>query len=153
MGQQQLLLLVLSVVIVGLATANGIEAFGENQRKTRQDQTMVQLMDIVTKAQAWKMKPTALAGGLSDDANDFSSFDLAQIGMASTEMQGSNEVVRVSSYACFKIFPNANYLQVNVLDVDCDNGSAWMWIRTVGTSLEDIQFGWGSDTNVRNNGF
>ena len=52
MGQQQLLLLVLTVVVVGLSIASGIEAFGENQRKARQDQMMVQLLDINTKSQA-----------------------------------------------------------------------------------------------------
>ena len=33
MGQQQLLLLVLGIVIVGLAVVVGIQAFGENQKK------------------------------------------------------------------------------------------------------------------------
>ncbi|MEL6445992.1 MAG: hypothetical protein AAF089_00845 [Bacteroidota bacterium] len=153
MGQQQLLLLVLTVVVVGLSIASGIEAFGENQRKARQDQMMVQLMDIITKAQAWKMKPTAMAGGLSDDMNDFSGFDLAQIGLVPTEFQGDREIIRMSNYACLKVFPNVNYIQVNVLDTDCGNGSAWMRVRAVGTRVDDIEFYWSGENNIRNNGF
>ena len=37
MGQQQLLLLVLGIVIVGLAVVVGIQAFSENQRKANAD--------------------------------------------------------------------------------------------------------------------
>src|SRR5690554_5459445 len=37
MGQQQLLLLVLGIVIVGLAVVVGIQAFGENQKKANSD--------------------------------------------------------------------------------------------------------------------
>ena len=37
MGQQQLLLLVLGIVIVGLAVVVGIQAFSENQQKANLD--------------------------------------------------------------------------------------------------------------------
>ena len=37
MGQQQLLLLVLGIVIVGLAVVVGIQAFSENQKKSNAD--------------------------------------------------------------------------------------------------------------------
>ena len=37
MGQQQLVLLVLGLVIVGLAIVTGIQSFEENDRKSRYD--------------------------------------------------------------------------------------------------------------------
>ena len=40
MGQQQLLLLVLGIVIVGLAVVVGIQAFSENQKKANADATV-----------------------------------------------------------------------------------------------------------------
>ena len=63
MGQQQLLLLVLGVVIVGLAVVVGIQAFGENQTKANADAMVNDGVRIASDAQAWKLKPQAFGGG------------------------------------------------------------------------------------------
>ena len=62
MGQQQLLLLVLSTVIVGLATVAGIQAFSENQAQAAQDAIVQRGLDIATDIQAATSKPTQLGG-------------------------------------------------------------------------------------------
>ena len=62
MGQQQLLLLVLGIVIVGLAVVVGIQAFSENQKKANADALLLTAMRIATDAQAWLQKPEALGG-------------------------------------------------------------------------------------------
>ena len=63
MGQQQLLLLVLGIVIVGLAVVVGIQAFGENQKKANADAITNDVIRIASDAQAWALKPTAFGGG------------------------------------------------------------------------------------------
>ncbi|WP_420454707.1 hypothetical protein [Rubrivirga sp.] len=63
MGQQQLLLLVLGIVIVGLAVVVGIQAFGENQKKANTDAVVNDAIRIASDAQAWALKPTAFGGG------------------------------------------------------------------------------------------
>lgn len=63
MGQQQLLLLVLGIVIVGLAVVVGIQAFGENQKKANADAITNDVIRIASDAQAWNLKPTAFGGG------------------------------------------------------------------------------------------
>ena len=63
MGQQQLLLLVLGIVIVGLAVVVGIQAFGENQKKANSDALVNDGVRIASDAQAWKLKPAAFGGG------------------------------------------------------------------------------------------
>ncbi|HEX8298612.1 MAG TPA: hypothetical protein VF594_05565, partial [Rubricoccaceae bacterium] len=63
MGQQQLLLLVLGIVIVGLAVVVGIQAFGENQKKANSDAMTNDVIRIASDAQAWNLKPTAFGGG------------------------------------------------------------------------------------------
>ena len=73
MGQQQLLLLVLGIVIVGLAVVVGIQAFGENQRKANSDALVNDGIRIASDAQAWALKPTAFGGG----DGDFQSLDAA----------------------------------------------------------------------------
>ncbi len=63
MGQQQLLLLVIGIVIVGLAVVVGIQSFNENQRKTNIDNYTAQAVQIAANAVAWKAKPKAAGGG------------------------------------------------------------------------------------------
>ena len=63
MGQQQLLLLVLGIVIVGLAVVVGIQAFGENQKKSNSDAITNDVIRIASDAQAWALKPAAFGGG------------------------------------------------------------------------------------------
>ena len=63
MGQQQLLLLVLGIVIVGLAVVVGIQAFGENQKKANADAITNDVIRIASDAQAWTLKPQAFGGG------------------------------------------------------------------------------------------
>lgn len=65
MGQQQLLLLVLGIVIVGLAVVVGIQAFSENQKKANADAVVNDAIRIASDAQAWKLKPAAFGGGAS----------------------------------------------------------------------------------------
>ena len=69
MGQQQLLLLVLGIVIVGLAVVVGIQAFNENQTKSRIDQFTTQGVAVTGDIIAWYQKPTAQGGAGGVAAN------------------------------------------------------------------------------------
>ena len=68
MGQQQLLLLVLGIVIVGLAVVVGINAFSENRVKSNADATVTDALRIASDIQAWALKPSQF-GGKADGAN------------------------------------------------------------------------------------
>lgn len=63
MGQQQLLLLVLGIVIVGIAVVAGIQAFSEGKDKAEQDAAVSDAMRIISDVQAWELKPQAFGGG------------------------------------------------------------------------------------------
>ena len=63
MGQQQLLLLVLGIVIVGLAVVVGINAFSENRIKSNADAMVTDGLRIASDVQAWALKPTQFGGG------------------------------------------------------------------------------------------
>ena len=69
MGQQQLLLLVLGVVIVGLAVVVGIEAFTTNRQKTAADDIVSTSARISGDAIAWSLHSTVLGGGGGSPAN------------------------------------------------------------------------------------
>lgn len=62
MGQQQLLLLVLSTVIVGLAVVAGIEAFDQSQRQATQDALVQRAVSIGADIVAAHNKPSQLGG-------------------------------------------------------------------------------------------
>mgnify|MGYP000686306297 CR=1 FL=1 len=75
MGQQQLLLLVLSTVIVGLATVAGIQAFSENQQQATQDALTQRAMSLGTDIAAAGREPTQMGG--VDLNGDAGSSDIA----------------------------------------------------------------------------
>ena len=62
MGQQQLLLLVLSTVIVGLATVAGIQAFSENQAQASQDALVQRGQSIASNIKGLQGKPEQMGG-------------------------------------------------------------------------------------------
>ena len=78
MGQQQLLLLVLTVVIVGLAVVIGIEAFDENERKSRMDTMTNEAVRIAAEAQAWSLKSPVFDG--PEDGEGFAELAFARLG-------------------------------------------------------------------------
>jgi hypothetical protein len=62
MGQQQLLLLVLATVIVGLATVAGIQAFEQGQVRANQDALTSTAVKIASDIQARAKEPTQFGG-------------------------------------------------------------------------------------------
>lgn len=88
MGQQQLLLLVLSTVIVGLAVVVGIEAFSQNRTQANLDALTNQGVAFASDAQAWAMKPPAFGGPSTD--TDWSNFEWSDIGVNASTGQNSN---------------------------------------------------------------
>jgi hypothetical protein len=63
MGQQQLLLIVLGVIIVGIAVILGILIFQQNAVDQKRDLVVNEILHISEIAQQYYKKPTSLAGG------------------------------------------------------------------------------------------
>ena len=80
MGQQQLLLLIIGVVMVGLAVVAGFTAFNEASRKDEADSLVSHTLDVATSAYYWKSKNDPFAGG------NQSYLPLAENGMAQLAM-------------------------------------------------------------------
>ncbi|HEX9952870.1 MAG TPA: hypothetical protein VGB53_13940 [Rubricoccaceae bacterium] len=95
MGQQQLLLLVLGIVLVGLAVVVGIGAFNENKAKTNLDMLTSDAVRLSTAVQAWKMKPRAAGGGQSDTNFDRATFE--QLGIQPQSGTGRNSTYETGS--------------------------------------------------------
>ena len=70
MGQQQLLLLVLATVVVGLATVAGIQAFEQGSQRANQDALTQTAVKIASDMQANAKKPTQFGGQGADALGD-----------------------------------------------------------------------------------
>jgi len=102
MGQQQLLLLVLGIVIVGLAVVVGINAFGENQKRANADALVNDGLRIASDIQAYALKPAQFggAGGFgSVDIDDSGNFFRDKIGYPMTETTNDDEEIVLEDYS------------------------------------------------------
>ena len=63
MGSQQLLLIILGVIVVGISVVIGITIFGKNAQQANADAVIEDIMRIGTAAQAYAAKPRSLGGG------------------------------------------------------------------------------------------
>ena len=63
MGQQQLLLIVLGVILVGVAVVLGIQYFGVGAEEGAKDELTAHAITVGANAQQWFKKPVAMGGG------------------------------------------------------------------------------------------
>lgn len=63
MGQQQLLLIVLGVIVVGIAVVVGINLFNANAQSSNRDAVISDLNNLGAMAQQFYKKPTSMGGG------------------------------------------------------------------------------------------
>jgi hypothetical protein len=78
MGQQQLLLIVLGIIIVGIAIAVGVNMFQSSAVDTNRQAMISDLANLAAKAQRYYRTPTELGGG----AQDFENFALGRLDTA-----------------------------------------------------------------------
>ncbi|MDZ4698286.1 MAG: hypothetical protein SH809_01160 [Rhodothermales bacterium] len=84
MGQQQLLLLVLSLILVVAAVVAGLFMFDENMRKTNADALVSDAINVANQAQAWKIRPAAFGGQPGESRNnptDFTGFSFQSVAL------------------------------------------------------------------------
>ncbi len=72
MGQQQLLLIVLGVIIVGIAIVVGINLFNANAVSSNRDAVIADLNNLAAMANQYYMKPASMGGG----GNSYTSWSL-----------------------------------------------------------------------------
>ena len=69
MGQQQLLLIILGIIIVGIAIAVGISQFGAQSTESNKDAMTSNLVSLAANAYQYKIRPSTLGGGSNSYAN------------------------------------------------------------------------------------
>lgn len=63
MGQQQLLLIILGVIIVGIAVGVGISQFGAQSTESNKDGVTTGVINVGANAYQFKIRPTTMGGG------------------------------------------------------------------------------------------
>ncbi len=66
MGQQQILLIVLSVILVGVATSVGINMFNSQAEQSAKDMIAIQLQNMGSEAYQYYIKPASMGGAERD---------------------------------------------------------------------------------------
>ena len=85
MGQQQLLLIILGVIVVGIAVAVGITMFQDNAVSANRDAVTNDLVNLASRAQQYYRRPTALGGG----GSTFTGLTLPKLTAKPTNANGS----------------------------------------------------------------
>jgi len=83
MGQQQLLLIVLGVIIVGIAIVVGINLFNANAVSANKDAIASDLNNLGAMARQYANKPTSMGGGATTSGPSFVGFTIPS-GLATT---------------------------------------------------------------------
>jgi len=63
MGQQQLLLIILGVIIVGIAIAVGLSLFSANSIQANRDAQINDINNLAANAYQFRIRPTTMGGG------------------------------------------------------------------------------------------
>jgi len=76
MGQQQLLLIVLGVILVGVAVVLGIQYFGVGAEEGAKEELTAHCITVGANAQQWFKKPVAMGGGGNTYVGFFDHFTI-----------------------------------------------------------------------------
>ncbi|MFH1861626.1 MAG: hypothetical protein ABH878_02335 [bacterium] len=95
MGQQQLLLIVLSVIIVGIAVVVGINMFNDQAASSNLDAVTSDLINLASRAQQHYRRPTAMGGGGGSFA--LMTADAAGLAYITTQPTNENGVYSISA--------------------------------------------------------
>ena len=85
MGQQQLILLVLVFIIVGIASVVAIDTFQESRDSSAKDAARIDMLNAINNAQKYYLAPTSIGGG----GKSFSGISFQDLSMDSVNENAS----------------------------------------------------------------
>lgn len=90
MGQQQLLLIILGVIVVGIAVAVGITMFQDNAIGANRDAVTNDLVNLAARAQQHFRRPAALGGGQGSFTTSQGGVAIANINQLTSKPTNAN---------------------------------------------------------------
>ena len=86
MGQQQLLLIILGVIVIGIAVAVGITMFADSAASSNRDAVVGDLENLAGRAQQFYHRPTTMGGG----GNSFGALTTSSISLLTNMPSNAN---------------------------------------------------------------
>ena len=126
MGQQQLLLVILVTIIVGIATVVAINTFGQAADSAAADAVRQDLATIAASAQGYFMKPTMLGGG----GREFTGITFRDIAFGGELAQGQD-------VEDDEAFNENGYYEIGTVGADSFTVIAWIGASEPGDTTED----------------
>ena len=96
MGQQQLLLIILGVIVVGIAVAVGITMFTDNAVSSNRDAVTNDLVNLASRAQQHYRRPASMGGGEGAFDNSRGGTALAAVTQLTSKPSNSNGRYEIS---------------------------------------------------------
>jgi hypothetical protein len=93
MGQQQLLLILLGVIVIGAAVVIGMTLFDDNATSSNRDALSSDLTGLALRAQGYYRRPRVLGGG----GNSFLGLTMAKLSSKPSNANGTYSVTSVSA--------------------------------------------------------
>ena len=110
MGQQQLLLIILGIIIVGIAIAVGISQFGAQSTESNKDAMTSNLVSLAANAYQFKIRPSTLGGGSGSYTNyqipakmqndDDGSYSVGGVTATTVTLVGASKLNALWSVTC-----------------------------------------------------
>lgn len=137
MGQQQLLLLVIAIILVGLAVVAGMEVMQKSYRHDEADGLLERGLAIATHAVYWKTKNDAFAGG-SQEYSELETLGLGGIGLDESTIRGGYAFTNATATGLEITGVSSRYPEVGVRIFVDDYAIDSSYVRYDGSlSLED----------------
>ena len=129
MGQQQLLLIVLGVIVVGIAVVVGINLFNANAETSTQDSIVSQGTNLGALAQQYFKKPIAMGGGGNNftkgpNSTDFSDY----FDKLPAKLTSSSDAAWASPAV------SDSQVVITATPLDADYASKWTVVTTISPS-------------------
>ena len=137
MGSQQLLIIVLGVIVVGIAVAAGIAIFGGNANQANKDAITHDLSLMASSAQAYYHKPSLLGGG----GKSFTGITLNALGYEDTGGLHDNHHAQ---YQMLRIGTDMLFIIARSKVV----ASSYVVVRVMVGEIRYYVFGWGKSQTV-----
>ncbi len=141
MGQQQLLLLVLGIIIVGLATVYGITMFDLNNTKSNADVMINEALRMATDIQAWAVKPNMIGGRASGETIANVTFtDIGYPNSSGTYNSPNGDFVLSTSLGSecdTPVIPSGKPVLIYINATNDDTGNS-ICVAIAGTEVADI---------------
>jgi len=96
MGQQQLLLIILGVIVVGIAVAVGVTQFSAESDASNKDGIMNDLQALSANAYQFRIRPSSLGGGNNSYVNYQVPSKLARNENANYAISGSASITQIT---------------------------------------------------------